>query len=134
MSKVIYVKSYGFRKPEIISESDYKSYKQVLSVDSSFSFIKKPSFWEEFEIIKWSLLGCLIGFPLAIANEVFSFIPGLSFAFLVIGLLGSFSSIMDFNQTVRKMEKYDNGMKSKIKSTSDYSDFKNEYENWKITA
>lgn len=134
MAKVVYVKSYVFRKPDVMSESDYNSYKQVLSVDDSFSFITVPSFWKEFEVIKWSLIGCVVGFPLAIANEVFSFIPGLSFAMLVMSLLFGIGRIRDFNDTISRMKRYDVGMKSKIRKSKNYQDFKNEYQNWNITA
>jgi len=93
------VYKYGFKKPQILSEEEYKSYKQIFQVDSNYNMTPKISFWNEFEFEKWVLIGIIGGFIFGLIWEPFIFVAGISILLLISSLLNdSVQSMINYQK------------------------------------
>lgn len=93
----VIVKKYRFVKPDLLTNDEYNSYRQIYSVDPKFKITPKYSFWEEFIEIKWITIAVAIGLPLSLIWEPFAIIYGVPLLILIIGLFtGLGQSIINF--------------------------------------
>lgn len=124
--KVIITK-YGFNKPETISEDEYISYKQMFSIDPTYSLAPKSMFWNEFSELKWCLITFVSGLLLAAITQVefFAVISMLSIFFLIMILAtGLASSISSYNKFENLKNEYFENLKKIILNSTNYDDFK----------
>lgn len=122
----VIVKKYRFVKPDLLTNDEYNSYRQIYSVDPKFKITPKYSFWEEFIEIKWITIAVAIGLPLSLIWEPFAIIYGVPLLILIIGLFtGLGQSIINFFLLVNKKNRYYKKMKKTIIMSDDYIQFSN---------
>jgi hypothetical protein len=120
------VTKYGFNKPSIFSEEEFKSYKQILSVEPTYNLSPKSDFWNEFSIIKWLLIIFVLSFAIGLIADIefLGIIGILSFAFLLlITLSGEGSSMLSYNKYETKKNEYFEKLKAIIIKSSNYEEF-----------
>lgn len=119
------VYKYGFKEPEIISEGEYKSYRQIFKVEPNFNLTPKVSFWNEFEFEKWVLIGLFGGIILGLIWEPLFFITALSILFLISSLSsGSLQSMFNYQKFLNEKNRYYNDLKNAIINSDNYNEFK----------
>jgi len=119
------VYKYGFKKPQILSEEEYKSYKQIFQVDSNYNMTPKISFWNEFEFEKCVLIGIIGGFIFGLIWEPFIFVAGISILLLISSLLNdSVQSMINYQKFLNEKNRYYNNLKLAITNTNNYLEFK----------
>lgn len=117
---------YGFNKPPMFKEDEYKSYKQILQVEPSYNMAPKVNFWDEFVFEKWALIALVGGLVLGFIWEPLLFIPSIAFLLLVSSAFsGSLSSMWNFQRFVEQKNKYYDDLKQSILSSKDYAEFVN---------
>lgn len=126
----VVVTNYGFRKPPMMTEENFLSYKQIFTVDSSFDMAPKKSFWDEFNLVRWNLIIIVFGCILASLWEPLCFIPGLGFVFLVMGMItGTAQSMFNYQSFLNVKNEYYTQLKGAIISSLTYSEFKRKVAN-----
>lgn len=119
------VYKYGFKKPQILSEEEYKSYKQIFQVEPNYNMTPKISFWKEFEFEKWVLIGIIGGFTFGFIWEPFVFIAGISILLFISSLIGgSVQSMFNYQKFLNEKNRYYNNLKSAIINSNNYTEFK----------
>lgn len=120
------VTKYWFNKPEILSNEEYNSYKQILNIEPTYNLAPKSEFWKEFSSIKWSLIVFALSFTIgAITDaEFFLIIAILCFFFLIlITVSGEGSSMLSYNNYVNTKNAYFEKLKQTIISSKTYDEF-----------
>ena len=116
--------TYTFKKPELLSESEFEAYQQSFATDNSFSLIPKNRFWNEFGTIKWKLLISLVFLLIPFLEQVSSFMPAEVILVLYLGLLaGTIESMLKFTKLMRVENRYYERLKHLIISSHSYSEF-----------
>lgn len=125
MAEVTIIK-YRFREPEILSEEDFLSYKQIFDVEPNHNIAPNASFWEEFSWFKWGLITLFAGIPLGLIWEPLVFISSLAFIFLFFLLLMGGAQSMWYYQTfLNKKNEYYYRLTNSIKFSKNYQEFLN---------
>jgi len=108
-----------------MSEQDFKSYKQILSVDPKYDLNPKSELIIEMKIIKYCLIGIAIGGILSILWDPLGVIAGFSFVTLVMSLiLGGAESISSHERYKSDKRKYFNEVRNAIIASKSYEEFK----------
>jgi hypothetical protein len=125
MAEVTIIK-YEFREPEMFSEEDFLSYKQIFKVEPNHDIAPEASFWEEFSWFKWCLIALFGGIPLALIYDPLAFISGIAFFFLFfILLMGGAQSMWHYQTFLNKKNEYYYRLTNSIKSSENYQEFIN---------
>lgn len=119
----ITTKDYIFRKPRVLAEQEFYLLRQAYAKNPNYDPRPKHSFWKEFPFVVWFSLGIIIGLPLAISNEIFSFIPGLSIPGLILSFIFHGGSMMNFNDFLKKKNAYYDKLKYLVINSNSYSEF-----------
>lgn len=117
---------YSFIKPSVLSESEYNSYKQILSLEPTYSMTTKSGFWKEFSEVKWLLIvfasTLLLGLILDL--EFLGIISMLCIFFLILILLmGTGSSMISYNSFTNKKNTFYEKLKKSIIDSNNYNEF-----------
>jgi len=121
----IIVKSYGFKQPPILSEGEFKSYKQILQLEPTYNMAPKIGFWNEFVLEKWCLIAFFCGLILSPIWDAFLFIPAISFIIMFFAMLsGSAQSMWNYQSFINVKNRYYEGLKQAILSSNDYAEFR----------
>jgi hypothetical protein len=124
MVKVV-ITNYGFKKPPLITEEDFISYKQIFQVDDKYSLTPKRSFWDEFGLVKWGLVALVVGTLLALIWDPLAFIPAIAFILLFISMLtGTAQSMYNYHGFLNEKNSYYERLKQAIVSSKNYNEFK----------
>lgn len=118
------IKNYYFRKPEKLSLSEYNSLNQAIMFNPDFEFHKGKPFWKEFELGLYFLVAIIIGLPLSLVSEPFSFIPGIGIVGLIFFIIFNFESMINYSTYIRTKKIYFQNLKKLIQNSSDYEDYK----------
>lgn len=120
----ITIANYGFNRPPILSEAEFYSYKQIFQVEPNYDFTPKSSFWSEFPEVIWCLIALVVGSALTCISEVFSFIPGIAFVYLLFGMIaGNAQSMWNYQKFLNVKNRYYKNLKSAIISSNNYKEF-----------
>lgn len=115
----VIVTDYYFNKPPMLSEAEYKSYKQIFQVEPTYSL------WDEFALVKWSLIAVIVGTPLGLVFESLLLIPGIAGFMLFMALAtGTAESMFNYQSFLNTKNKYYKGLKSAIITSVNYAEFK----------
>lgn len=117
---------YNFIKPQMPSENEYNSYKQILNLEPTYSMAPKNEFWKEFSEVKWLLIvfvGALL-LLVILDLEFLAIISMLSFFFLISALfMGTGSSMISYNKFTNRKNEYYEELKKAIVESDSYLDF-----------
>ncbi|MCF2501689.1 hypothetical protein [Dyadobacter chenhuakuii] len=121
----IIVTNYYFKKPPLMSEGDYLSYKQIFSIDPAHSLEPKNHFWKEFESLKWMLIVFVGGGVLMLFNTELGFIPAFALFLMVISMFtGTGKSLLNYQNYCEEKANYYVRLKDAIVSSRDYPSFR----------
>lgn len=121
----VVVTNYGFNKPPILSEAEYKSYKQIFQVEPTYNMAPKGGFWDEFAYVKWCLIAIIGGSLLASIFDPLAFIPAIAFFILFFGMItGTAQSMFNYQSFINVKNKYYDGLKSAIITSANYEEFR----------
>ena len=121
----VIVTDYYFNKPPMLSEAEYKSYKQIFQVEPTYNMAPKVGLWDEFALVKWSLIAVIVGTPLGLVFESLLLIPGIAGFMLFMALAtGTAESMFNYQSFLNTKNKYYKGLKSAIITSVNYAEFK----------
>ena len=119
------ITTYGFKKPQVPSENEFNSFKQIFSVEPDYNLAPKLIFWQEFAFIKWLLIILIFSGLLSTTWEPFGIIACVALLFLVFGLIGGVgASMANYQSFLNTKNKYYNSLRDTIKSSNNYDEFK----------
>ena len=122
--KVI-ITTYGFRKPQLLSEQEFNSFKQIFSVEPNYNLAPNLSFWEEFAAIKWALIILVVSGVISTFWDPFAVVAGITLLFLVFGLIGGTgASRANYQSFLNTKNRYYNSLCEIIKGSNDYTEFR----------
>jgi len=117
------IKDYWLRN-EKLTEEEFNFYKKLLNSNPNVDIIPKKSFWREFPILLYTIGAIIIGFPLALINEAFSFIPGIGIAALIFFFIFNIESVTNYFSFVKKRNEKEEQLKSILKYSNDFLEYK----------
>ena len=131
------VRTFRFNQPKLIQEHEYVELKKFITAHPFTELVPKGDFREEFksELLMFKILA--IAFTVA-AFIQFSFIGKEGFLVPVVGISmfgaifwGVFTvpEMLSFNKYQRKRDEYLKKLKGQVLSSSDYTDFRNKFNN-----
>ncbi len=121
----VVVTNYGFNKPPMLSEAEFKSFKQIFQVEPTYNMAPKGGFWDEFAYVKWCLIALVGGTLLALIWDPLAFIPGIAFFILFFGMItGTAQSMWNYQSFLNVKNRYYEGLKSAIISSHSYEEFR----------
>lgn len=121
----VVVTNYGFNKPPMLSEEEYRSFKQIFQVEPTYSMAPKTSFWDEFAFLKWFLLAIIGGLLLALIYDPLAFIPAIAATFLLLTMVtGGAQSMWNYQRFLNVKNRYYEELKSAIINSNNYDEFR----------
>jgi hypothetical protein len=121
----VIVTNYGFNKPPMLTESEFKSYKQIFQVEPTYNMAPPKSFWDEFVYEKWLLVGVFGGVILGLIWDPLAFIFGISLILLIGAMMGgSAQSMWNYQSFLNVKNRYYEGLKQAIISSNNYQEFR----------
>ncbi len=123
----VIAKNYGFKKPPLLSEGEFKSFKQIFQMEPAYNMAPQIGFWNEFAFEKWCLIAFFCGLLVSLIWNALIFIPGISFVILFSAMLsGSAESMWNYRSFLHAKNRYYEGLKQAIISSIGYDDFRNQ--------
>lgn len=123
MAEITIIK-YEFKKPRILSEDEFQSYKQIFQVEPNHNIAPQASFWEEFSWFKWGLIALFGGTLAALVWDPLAFIPGIAFFILFFMLLmGGVQSMWHYQSFLNAKNAYYYKLINAVKSSDTYREF-----------
>lgn len=122
MAKV-YLISYRFVKPDLLSEREFLSYKQMYNSGIPFEIAPRITFWSEFPVVKWCLIALAVSLPFAGVFEPLGFVAAISFFILFMNVVLLLHAASSFSSFAKTKNKYYEGLKRAIISSSSYLEF-----------
>ena len=117
--------TYSFNRPQLLSEADYKSYKQIFQIEPSYSMSPKGAFWKEFSYVKWTLVAFFGGLVLSMIWDPMAIIAAIAFFILIVNLItGTAQSMRNYQSFLDVKNKYYEGLKQAIINSNDYGEFR----------
>lgn len=110
-------------RDEKLTQEEFNYYKRLLQSNPNAEILPKKSFWKEFPILLYALGAIIIGFPLALMNEAFSFLPGIGIIMLIFFFIFNIESMTNYFSFVKKRGKKEEELKSIIRYCSNYSEY-----------
>lgn len=123
----VYYIEYKFQKPRILSEQEYNSLKQMFYSDPSLQFKVKDSFWTEFDIFKYLLIGFLIGIILYPFWSDAIYVINSFLFLLFLAIVGNSGKIFTYINMSSERKKYLVRLKNIIRISKNYNDFSMRY-------
>lgn len=121
----IIVTNYNFNRPPMLSEAEYKSYKQIFQVEPTYNMAPKGGFWDEFVYVKWCLIAIIGGGLLSLISESLLFIPAIAFFVLFFGMItGTAQSMFNYQSFLNVKNKYYENLKSAVITSANYEEFR----------
>jgi hypothetical protein len=121
----VVVTNYGFKKPPVLSEAEYESYKQIFQMESTYNMAPKVSFWDEFVFEKWCLIAIVGGTLLALIVDPLAIIPAIAFVLLLSSMIGGRAqSMFNYQSFLNEKNRYYEGLKSAIITSINYDEFR----------
>lgn len=123
--RTIIVTNYGFNKPPMLSEADFKSFKQIFQIEPNFNMSPNKRFWGEFVYEKWYIIGISGGMLLGSKWDNLTVIAILPLLLLVFSMLsGTGHSMWNYQSFLNVKNKYYSGLKSAIVNSNNYDEFR----------
>ena len=123
MAKVQLI-SYRFVKPQILSEQEFASYKQICDSGTPFEIAPKISFWNQLPSVKWWILAApIISLPFANDFTIAAIILGISIFFLFIAIAPIVHAASSFRAYAKERSKYFENLKITIINSTSYGEF-----------
>ncbi|QNF31225.1 hypothetical protein HUW51_00265 (plasmid) [Adhaeribacter swui] len=124
MAVKVIVSRYHFTKPNLMSEKEYISYKQIFQVEPLYNLAPKSQFWNEFALIKYCLITFILGMGLTYIWDSLAFIPVIAFFVLIMGLVsGIAGSMLNYINMSSARKKYYDELRDIIKTSSTYEEY-----------
>ena len=115
-------------RDEKLTQEEFNYYKRLLQSNPNSEILPKKSFWKEFPILLYALGAVIIGFPLALMNEAFSFLPGIGISMLIFFFIFNIESMTNYFSFVKKRDKKEEELKSIIRYCSNYSEYTTKFQ------
>lgn len=114
-------------RDEKLSQEEFNYYKRLLLSNPNAEILPKKSFWKEFPILLYALGAIIIGFPIALSNEAFSFLPGLGIITLIFFFIFNIESMTNFFSFVKKRDEKEAELRSILRFCNNYSEYNDRF-------